>query len=248
MNKSKYFGIPMVTKGKMLEVSEEDRKVRIIENQLMAATKGIKCCVFRDGKYSIIDNYDNTYNVILTSNGSSLPLEGMINGGYVRTEDDIIWDQLIKGKIYYLYLQWKDGMYENPSSFTIISSESLKRNDKTLLLAKVDLTTEPTIDTNPDNKIYNSDLAQHILDTKDPHGETLEQTKINAQQINIETKDDTIVGGLLKFINKRTTNKEIIEVEGEFIVKDSCGELKTNSKSIVGAINELDDMIKALEK
>lgn len=244
---TKYFQIPIVESGKPIEAAEEEKILTIVENQLMAARKGVNCCVFKDGAYTIIDNYDNSYHVILASNSSSPQLEGMINGGYVRTEEDIIWEGLIKGKEYYLYVQYKDGMYLDPSCFNVVFSDSIKRNDSYLLLAYVDLRSEPTIDTNPDSKIYYSDLAQHILDSKDPHGETLEQTNIKVnEQIVCSCSNKTIIGGLLKFEDTRETEDAIIETDGEFIVKDS-NTLKTTSKSITGAINELYDLIAALK-
>lgn len=242
--KTRFFQIPIVTTGCRIEAEEEEKIVTIIENQLMAAKKGINCCVFRDGNYKIIDNYDNTFNVILSGNSNNIPLEGMVNGGYLRSEDDIVWENMIKGNTYYLYVQWKDGLYENPSNFNITYSQNIKKNNYFVLLAKLDLTKEPTIDTNPEDKIYYSDLASHITDNINPHGETLIQDKMKIKTINIECEDETLLGGLIKFLDKRTSNDPLIEVEGEFIVKDINGELKTNSKSLVGAINEIYDLIK----
>lgn len=244
---TKYFHIPIVESGKPIEATEEERILTIIENQLMAAKKGINCCVFKDGAYSIIDNYDNTYSIVLASNSSSIQLEGMVNGGYIRTENDIVWEGLIKGKEYYLYVQYKDGMYEDPTKFNVVFSDTLKRNNNYLLLAYVDLKSNPQVDTNPNSKIYYSDLAQHILDSKDPHGETLEQSNIQVNKtLNINCSDKTVVGGLIKLEDNRETNEAMIESSGNIVFKDAI-ELKTENKSLHGAINELFEMIAQLK-
>jgi len=184
--KTPFFRIPFLANGSTLSEESEGRAANIIENQLLAATKGIKCTVFRDGMYRAVNNLDGTWTVLLSSTGENCAIEGVVHGGYCFSSNPVLWENLEFGKEYYLYVTYQDGMYEDETNFgTSARIHAVDNKVSTFLyLAKVDLTGDkPVIDSNPDGKIHGTNVALHATDKENPHGETLVQENIDLNNI-----------------------------------------------------------------
>lgn len=191
--KTEFYGIPIVAEGQRLSEKEEIKKFNIIENQLLAATKGVMCCVFDDGDYDLIDNVDGTYSVMLISTGQSVALEGILRGGYCYSKEPIVWQGLRKGKVYHLYVSYTDRLYADETAFDVTFKETVAWPHNLmnyLYLAKVDLTGEnKIIDSNPDGKIYANDIACHVNDVSNPHGNELHQDTLVVKKLVFEMND-----------------------------------------------------------
>jgi len=169
-----FFKIPVICADQTVSEQEEWRKYNIIENQLLAGTKGVKCCVFEDGHYRIVDNVDGTFTVMLVGTGQHVALEGILNGGYCFSKNPVLWENLRGGRIYHLYVSYTKKLYEDETAFGIIAKEATPYSYEIptyLYLAKFDATGgKPVVDSFPDGKVYANDIAVHANDTTNPHG------------------------------------------------------------------------------
>lgn len=222
-NKTEFYGIPVIGKDQRLSEQEELKKFNIIENQLLAATKGVMCCVYEEGCYHLVDNIDGTYTVMLMSTGQNVALEGVVRGGYCYSKDPILWEVLRKGRVYHLYVAYTDKLYQDEYAFAVTSAEIPWAKDlmNYLYLAKVDLTqNEPILDTNPDGKIYSNDIACHVSDKINPHGEEVMQDSLIIKKLVLQKDDGSNVvllnssgGGVLNgLIGEREIDRSVMEI------------------------------------
>ncbi len=224
-HKTDFYKIPSIGEGDKLSASEELKAARIIENQLLGATKGVLNAVFEEGEYKLICNQNNTFSVILIGTGEKPTLEGIVGGGYCYSKRNIVWDDLQFGHTYYLYVGWTENLFEVESSFSVLKKEGgpFLNNFRALLLAKLDIKQGfPKLDIFPDGKIYSRDIAVHANDVTNPHGENQIQDTITLrkslmfEQINEDGSIIPVVlydgfgNGLLKQINKN----KIIFIDG----------------------------------
>jgi len=201
--KTPFFRIPYLAKGAKLSETEEAKAANIIENQLLASTKGVKCSVFQDGDYRTIDNMDGTWTVVLSSTGENIALEGVINGGYCYSENPVIWENLQSGQIYYLYAAYTDNLYADETAFSPISRiHKVQPSIATyLLLATINTMGDtPVLDRYPDGKVYGTDITLHVTDHVNPHGEHLTQDTITLKEnlyAEVETDSGTVTSPML---------------------------------------------------
>lgn len=252
-NKTPYFGIPIPAKGDKIQSAEEEKAMNIIENQLLAGMKGVRCCVFEEGYFKLLDNHDGTYGVALAKNGAFYALCGVVGGAYVESKEPILWDGLEVGVKYYLYVQFTESLFEDETSFRVVStiSKKIDNNGIYLLLASVDLSGEnKTIDSYPDGKVYSNDIAAHSGDTTNPHGEHLIQDLLTIRKnISIIINKDEALKSSTIIIDDSRNGYASLESKNELIIKDKRSilclsdekntELTTENKSLIGAINEL---------
>jgi hypothetical protein len=256
-NRTSFFGIPVPASGEKIKAADELTKARIIENQLLAASKGAFCVVYEDGTYSCVKTDDGTFIVRCSSYGGQPALMGVLNCGLAQTYSTIKWTGLVSGFLYYLYVEWTPTLYEDETSFRVFSLQSrVPQTNKNLLLATIDLTgTTPVIDSSPDGKLYVKDFSQHIGDNINPHTDSLVQDILTVRKTLIAAPtDETIVGGAIVINDTRGTQSPSVESKGELVLADvraraalSDAEnpvLKTKSNSIIGGINELADRYK----
>jgi hypothetical protein len=172
---TKRLRIPVHGFGDPLWPPIELQRFQIIENMLLAGTKGIRNCVFDDGLFSIDPENDTSFVVRLTATGHSPSAAGMVGGAYFEAPAIIVWKGLKKGNSYYLYLRGNSDTFENLDSVNPVLSLYALESDN-LLLAVADCSgDQPKIDPYPDGKIYSEDLAYHINDVENPHGRELSQ-------------------------------------------------------------------------
>jgi hypothetical protein len=248
-SRTDFYRIPIPLTGDIITGVDQQKTFNIIENQLLAGMKGLRTAVFAEGVYSVIDNGDSTYKVMLSSNGSPA-ISGIVNGGLIETDTSIIWNGLSSGLIYYLYLVWKDETYQNPSDFTITSNTYLIEDDTYLFIATLDLTdSSPVLNTSPTGKFYSWDMKDHIFDNDNPHGTTWIQDNLTIRKgLDISISDSSISGAVISIDDTRTTAYPEIESTGSLILKNAWSEVAlsdesnptfdTTNQTIIGAVNE----------
>jgi len=184
--KTEFFGIPFISNDETVSEAEEKKAANIIENQLLAATKGVRCAVFEDGHYRLVDNVDGTYTVMLVGTGERIAFEGIVNGGYCYSKNPVLWEKLIKGKTYHLYVKFTSDLYADEHAFKPITKENFPYGDNVfnvLYLAKIDLSVDkPAVDAHPNGKVYGTDIAHHANDKTNPHGRDLVQDNLDVQK------------------------------------------------------------------
>jgi len=187
MNEKKYrqrtkvLGIPVVGHGDSIWPETELVKYQIIENMLMAGTRGVKNCLFEEGDLKLERNADGEFSVVLRATGSLPCAVGLIGGVYFDAPSRLEWGGLKAGKQYFLYLIASPKTIVEPSLVRTISSEFEKKDmaKSAILISIADLRGEtPVLDRYPDGKLYAKDLARHVSDSENPHGESMEQDEL----------------------------------------------------------------------
>lgn len=176
-NKTPKLGIPFMSKGEVLSEQSERMRAIIIENQLIAARKGVQNCVFDEGTYSIKDN-----TVVLSQQGR-YAFEGIVSGWYCAVPDRIVWSGLKLGRINYLYLKAGMTTAMNTSHVQAISKDTTpyQKEHDVFLVAVLNKTGE--LDTHPEGKYYANDLLRHCIDNVNPHGNEIIQDSIVVKKI-----------------------------------------------------------------
>lgn len=173
--KTSHLGIPVVGYGDRIVPEVELRKYQIIENMLIAGTRGVHNCVFDDGDFNIFAEADGTYTVTLSATGKRPSAEGLVGGAYFLAPTSLKWAGLARGYTYYLYLAGNPETFADPSQVRELSSK-FSLEGANVLTATFDLTGEnPKLNPEPDNKVYTEDMVAHANDSEDPHGSVLTQ-------------------------------------------------------------------------
>jgi hypothetical protein len=251
--RTSFFGIPVPGAGDKIRSDDEMVKARIIENQLLAASKGAFCVVYEDGEYTWSKADDGTFVVRCASYGGKPALMGVLNCGLAQSFSTIKWTGLGSGQTHFLYVEWTPTLYEDESSFRVFSQPfRLPQTTKNLLLATINLTdqTKPVIDSNPDGKLYIKDFASHINDNTNPHTPLLVQDELVVRkQQRVSTEDQSVQGGLIVLEDKRFDGQPTIESKGEMLIADKRSMVvlsdpdnptfETMSPSLIGSVNEV---------
>jgi len=176
---TKYFGIPVPGYKDGIWPELELLKWQIVENMLMAAMRGNVNAVFREGNMQIRKDADGTFSVLLTAGGNEPSIQGCVAGAYFDPDNSVIWSGLVAGDSYYLYIKGSEETFQNARSVAPVASSTRLTTRYVTLVAKVNLTGDQyTIDRNPPGKVNARDLAQHVLDYDNPHGEKLTQDEL----------------------------------------------------------------------
>jgi len=248
-----HYKMPTYGVGDSIDPEIEFDKLQSIENQLLAGTKGIKCCVFEDGNYSLAKETDSEYRVLLTGTGRKKAACGVVNGIYFEESSKIAWNNLKVGYVYYLYITPTAKLFKDKNSYRLFSSKVKRELTKTAcLMAKVDLTDgKEEIDTKPFGKVSSMDVVSHTYGKKNPHGENLLQNVITiSESLNFNiSKNKSSSDSIITIEDDRNSKVPVIDTNGEIILKDKRSKVQlseegrtrfdTESQSVIGAINEL---------
>ena len=176
---TKHFGIPVPGWKDGIWPELELLKWQMVENMLMAAMRGNVNAVFREGSFQIRKETDGTYSVLLTSTGNEPSIQGAVGGAYFDPNQSVIWPGLEAGSAYYLYVKGSENTFQDETAVVPIASTTRMTTKYVTLIAKADLTGDKyEIDRNPPGKLNARDLAQHVLDFDNPHGEKLTQNEL----------------------------------------------------------------------
>ena len=229
---TRHFGIPVPGFKDGIWPELELKKWQMVENLLLAAMRGNVNAIFREGDMRIIKESDGTCSVFMSATGNEPSVQGAVGGAFFEAQPSFVWDKLEIGQSYFLYVRGSTDTFQDQRAVSPVSSITRQRNPYVTLVAKVSLIGDKfEIDRNPPGKINARDLAQHVLDYDNPHGDTLVQNEMlirnrlvigdgcNASigfEVNGEIKEFSsgqIVSGLLKlfvdFISSGKTGTKI---------------------------------------
>lgn len=193
--RTKHFGIPVIGYKDSLWPELELRKYTIIENLLLAATKGATNCVYEEGIMSISVQESGTYSVRLAATGSRCSAMGMAGGAYFRTNNAIEWADLVSGYVYFLYVKSNPKTFLDPTDIRTVASRVRLSESNVVLFGRIDLRGSTVkLDTNPPGKINAFDIISHVSDTENPHGEKMFQDEITVSKKLILQGDIEVEG------------------------------------------------------
>jgi len=176
---TKYFGIPVPGWNDGIWPELELLKWQMVENLLVSAMRGNVNSIFREGDYRITRDGDGTYTVRLSASGNEPSLQGAIAGAYFEAPSSIVWTGLQDFSEYYLYVKGSPKTFYDAAEISTVSSEVRILSKYVTLVGKVDLRcNNPSIDRNPPGKVNARDLASHVLDYDNPHGDKVTQDEI----------------------------------------------------------------------
>ena len=178
--RTSYYRIPIAMYDDLLDETENVQQMQMIDDFLEAATGVIGTGIIREGTFSIIPDIGSGYKVLITPL-DGIAVHGLLNSGLASTKSQVAWEGMYTGNFYYLYLQFKDGLYKNSTSFNTIfrTTPVSSDNDNFLYMATFDLTGgSPILDSSPDGKVYARTFTQHIGTQTNPHTANLTQTNL----------------------------------------------------------------------
>ena len=172
---TKMLRLPVVGDGDRFDPALELRKYQIIENMLLAGMKGLRNCLFSEGDIILQKQPDGTFTVSLLAGAT-----GIVGGAYFSSPSQMQWAGLQTGRTHYLYLTGTPNTIVDPSQMRTAQTEHRNKDmeNSAILMAKVDLRNEPSLDRYPTGKLYSRDLAKHSSDSDNPHGESMSQDEL----------------------------------------------------------------------
>lgn len=170
--------IPVVGDRDHIHPELELQKYQIIENMLLASLKGMKNCIFEEGVFDVVPSYDK-FSVFLKAHGGDSCARGIVGGAFFDAPSTLEWSNLEKGHRYQLCIAGGPNTFSCPSNIRTTAFEQEKTASTAVLMATLDLTgTDPILNSNPDTKIYTTDLGIHVSDSENPHGEQMIQNEL----------------------------------------------------------------------
>lgn len=180
--RTKILGIPVVGDQDRIYPEVELKKYQIIENLLLAGLKGAFNCIFDEGDMVIEENNDN-FSVKILACGNKPAIEGVVGSAYFLISDMIEWNDLNRGKFYYLYITRTNHTFSNSSSIRTIATEYEQKNKNVILIGSVDAREEKIIlNRTPKGKILNKELREHIINSDNSHGKNIVQDEITVRK------------------------------------------------------------------
>ena len=257
--RTSFYNIPIALNGDILDESENQQQMRMIDNFLEAATGVIGTGVIQEGLFSTVADTGSGHKVLLDP-VAGISIKGLLNSGLINSASQIAWTDLQTGNFYFLYLQFTTELYEDETKFTIVSKTDLvdSSNFNYLFMATVDLTGSPILDSDPEGKVYSSEFRTHTGTQFNPHTNFLTQTNLSVtgsisgnlnsnETLRINQEFATSIQPLITF-NHATSGVPVMRSIDEFVL----GDLRTTTQlsasgqvgfdnlrpSILGAINE----------
>jgi hypothetical protein len=151
----------------------------MVENLLLAAMRGNVNVIFREGDFRLQKENDGTFIARLSATGNEPSLQGSVGGAYFDAPSSITWTGLEEGQDYYLYIQGNNKTFYDAQNVVPIASVYRMKTKYVTLVAKANLrNVNPSLDLNPPGKVNARDIAQHVLDYDNPHGDKLIQDEV----------------------------------------------------------------------
>jgi hypothetical protein len=196
--RTKVLGIPVVGYHDKIWPEIELKKYQLIENMLLAAMKGIDNCLFEEGDMRLNRQEDGNFSVVLHPIGVTRSAVGILGGTYFKAPPSVEWNNLEVGKVHYLYLTKTQKTLVDPTSIRTFTSEYMKQVRGSILMGVVDLKSDtPVLERYPDEKLYTSDLAEHLLDNHNPHGDVVTQNELDVtKKLALETDTEIKIGDI----------------------------------------------------
>ncbi len=257
-----HYKMPAYGVGDIINPDLEFDKLQSLENQLLAGTKGIKCCVFEDGNYSLSKETEKEYKVGLTGTGRKKAACGIVNGVYFEESSKMSWEGLKVGYVHYLYIAPTAKLFRDKNAYRLFSSKVKRDGFKdACLMATVDLKSGvEEVNTRPVGKVSSMDIVSHSYSEENPHGKNLFQNIITiSEKLNFAVSENkSSSDSIITIRDERNSKVPVIDTNSEIVLKDKRSKvqlsedghnsLNTDNQSIIGAINELASMSKNDDK
>ena len=197
--RTKVLGIPVVGYKDKVWPEIEIKKYQMIENMLLAAMKGIDNCLFEEGDMSLNKQENGNFSVVIHPQGCTRSAVGILGGTYFCAPPSLEWNDLEIGKKYYLYLTKTPKTLVDPSSVRTFTSEFTRNTKAIVLMGVVDLQSDPPVlDRYPDDKLYTSDIAEHLVDSNNPHGDNVTQNELMVvKKLSLDSNSEVIIGDVV---------------------------------------------------
>lgn len=177
--KTRRLGIPVVGYNDVIRPEMELKKYQIIESMLLAGLRGAVNAVFEEGDATIRKREDGSFSVLMSATGARPSCTGSVGGAYFEAPSSVSWEGLEEGRSYFLYLRGSQKTFEDPADVRTIAAERRLQDSVSVLIARVDLGGDkPSLDRYPDGKVNARDLAAHVVDSENPHGESMVQDRL----------------------------------------------------------------------
>lgn len=189
---------------------QEMIKMGIIDSLLYASCFGCKNAIIEDGNYSIQFNDGMTgasLKITRISESAQYSIMGLVNGRMFYSTETLTvnnfyshetnqFEPIEIGNEYYAYAEYTDGLETNPSEFRVrlYDSEQAK-SDQRLPLCIISTSTEnPSVNLDVD-KPHAKNILSHVIDTTNPHGETLRQKNLEITN-SLSINGNSILGSI----------------------------------------------------
>ena len=174
--RTRRLGIPVVDYDDRIMPELELKKYQIIENMLLAGLRGAVNSVFDEGDMNVARGEDGKWRVTLSATGANSSATGTVGGAYFEAPSSVAWEGLEDGCSYFLYLRGTSKTFESPSEVRAVVSPRRLLDGASVLLARVDLAGDKgELDRDPDGKLHARDVARHVTEQENPHGERVVQ-------------------------------------------------------------------------
>ena len=220
---TKHFDIPVPGWNDSLWPELELKKWQMVENMLMSAMRGNVNAVFNEGDLRLRQEADGTYTVTLSAVSASSAVKGTVGGAFFDIPSTVAWKGLQVGFPYYLYIKGSAKTFQDEESVEPVASQTRLATQYVTLIAKADLTAEnPSIDRYPPGKVNARDLAQHVLDFENPHGEKMVQDELlvnkrlaigdgNDAVLELDVNGETNSFPVSKLVTALSTSRTIVD-------------------------------------
>ncbi len=179
----------------------ENQNWQTVESMIMAMNPENYVIAHGSYAYAGTATPGNLFTVTLSQNGLDAPFEGGISRLYWKISGDIVWEftPTSTDETWYLFLEPVAGAIDptDPASLLKLSAKSLTNpatnpydaqdmKDKILMATVAIVSGNVTLDSSPDGQLTTNNFLSHVLDSEDPHGETLTQTNLEAKSLTIK--------------------------------------------------------------
>ena len=229
---TKFYKIPVLGWKDGIWPEVEMKKWQIVENLLLAANKGNTNAIFREGDLRVNRDVDGeTFKAQMSATGNDPSLQGTVGGAFFNAPLRLEWKGLRPGFVYFLYIRGSSKTFLNEKDVVTISSPVRATSPNSTLVAKVDLTGDKVIvDRMPPGKVNSRNLAKHVLDTDNPHGDKLTQDEMlirnrlvigdnNDVDIEVDVNGDIKHFPVSKLVSVLEQKTEIVDFKSSGIKK-----------------------------
>ena len=265
---SRFYEIPYMVNGDVMDEADEQIRTEIIDNQLFAAMSTMPAGVMQEGAYQQYDAGGGNYGVVIRSAGSP-SIWGTVNYRLIYDNSTITFVPMQAGtsaNYYYLYLLAQPNLEFDTTAYTPTIVPGVPgvlpvdiNNHNYLLLATLDLRAgyPGVLNTDPTSKVYVTTWIDHVNTRVNPHSTSLTQDELiitkhlsvsndTAQSLDLLQTNISSTAPLLNMSNLGTgptfrTSGEMVFDDVRAVVRLSeAGQASflTTSQSIVGSVNE----------
>jgi len=193
--RTKRLGFPVLGHRDRILPEVELRKWQMVENLFMSTVHGRLSCFFEEGDLSVQVREDGLLDVVLVATGQNTSAKGLVGGAYFEALPRLIWDGLENTGRHILYISGSNDTFADPALVKPVSSVYALNQTMLLKVATLDCNGDsPILDKTPAGRLHLDDLATHIDDSINPHGEVQVQDGLIVNRLRVDGEVE--VGGV----------------------------------------------------